>query len=453
MPEDLLPVAEDKEEEPDPQASGLPMISEYAEATFGDNNAIELFNPLPFEVSLRDCSVRVFSDGRETTENVIDLEGVRMSPGGTTLICHSDATVFGDCDISTKLLAYDGNDAITLACNFDSGQRILDVIGGVGEDPGDEGWQAGEASTRDQTLRRACGQPGGDDPFDESQWVAVGPDAFSGFGEHTVCNEDASAECSQGSGVVGSSSSALFQGDDPRFDVLETQVLFDNFTPQTRAILRMEAFRNLLDVRFNADAAHVLAQVALAGPGSVEYFTVRDRYGLEYDAVRYVAGHTTSYSAVVMHDTLELVARSQHGVFLDCEYADCFNGATPRTFYEQVDNVGNPTDEFELVEHRTILAAFEGRSRILRSDSDATLLSAAWEAHHGAPGTSSEIFEQLARQNAGPITYHAIAGPIDDLEGLTFVSNDGIRGLLAVQDSVVPELLTYDDTVITCAPA
>lgn len=451
------PVADDARPVPAPgkadgQTSGLPMISEYAEATFGHNKAIELFNPLPFAVSMDDCSVRVFSNGRETTNRVIGLQGVVMPPNGTAVVCNSQATEIDGCDVSSGSLSYNGNDAITLACDFGSGPRTLDVVGIVGDNPGSQGWSAGDASTRNQTLRRACTQPAGDDVFDGAQWVAAGADVFDGFGEHTLCDGPVEPACSQGPEVIGSSSVALLAGEDERFDVLETHVLFDNFTAQAQNLLLQAASQFLLEADQLTDAASALAGVAREGSGRVEFFTIHDTTsGVDFDAVRYYANDATSHSAVAVHGTPERVALSFDGEFFGCDPIFCEDGELSRVFYEQLDENDEPVDRFEIVDHQTILGVFNGRFGVLRSDDAPTLLSAAWEAHGGTPGTSSEVLEQLARQNAGPITYHFIAGPTEDLEGVTFVSDDGTRGMLAVEDSVDPELLTADGTVTSCA--
>lgn len=443
----------------DSLTSGLPMISEYVEASFGNNKAVELFNPLPFAVSMDDCEVRVFSNGR-TTARRVGLEGVVMQPQGTAVVCSAGATAFDHCDVSHGSLSFNGNDAVELACDFGSGPTTLDVIGVVGEDPGSAGWSVGGSApvgTRDQTLRRSCSTHAGDDTFTASQWEAAGADAFDDLGAHELCTidePDVGPACSQGDDVLGASAAAIFGGQDPRFEVDLEHTLFDNFTPLTQALLLEAASRFLLEADQLTDAASALAGVAREGSGQVERFTIRDtQTGLDFDAVRYFANDATSHSAVSLAGTQEPVAFSFDGEFSSCDPVFCNDGDLSLPFYEGLDENFEPDDRYEILLHETVLAAFERRSRVLRSDDDRTLLSAAFEAHTGETLTSSEALERIARDNAGPVTYYFVGGPTEDLEGVVFHMGDATdHGMLAVEDSTDVELLTQDGEVVFCAP-
>ena len=437
----------------DSQTAGLPMISEYVEGSFGTNKIVELFNPLPFAVSMDACSVEVYSNGR-TTPRRISLEGVVLEPDGTGLVCSISPDLVSSCDVESGNLSFNGNDAVALACDFGSGPHRLDVIGVVGEDPGSGGWSVDGESTRNMTLRRRCTTPAGDDEFTPEQWVAAGVDVVDDLGQHELC--DAEPEpgptCSQGDDVLGASADILFGGTDPRFSVEIEETLFDNFTPRTQALLLDAASQFLLDADELTDAASALAGVAREGSGTVERFVIHDNdSGIDYDAVRYFANDATSHSVVYPVGSDERAAFSFDGEFFSCDGVFCQGGELSRVFYEGIDENFEPDNRFEIVSQDTVLAVFGRRNRVLRSDTSPTLLTVAFEAHGGAALISSEVLEELARVNAGPITYVFVAGPTEDLEGVTFHTAGGDRGMLVVEDSHDVELLTSDAEVSFCA--
>jgi len=81
------------------------------------------------------------------------------------------------------VLAYDGDDAVELVC----GGEPVDVIGRIGEDPGDF-WGEAPTKTQDATLRRHCdveaGDPDGRDPFDPAEeWEGLPRNSFGDLGQ------------------------------------------------------------------------------------------------------------------------------------------------------------------------------------------------------------------------------------------------------------------------------
>jgi hypothetical protein len=96
------------------------------------------------------------------------------------------ATLLGSvCQRATNL-TFNGDDAVALECDG----VTLDVIGRIGEDPGDA-WATGDVSTLNHTLRRDCsfgsGDRDGSDPFDPvTQWTVFPVDTFDGLG-HAEC--------------------------------------------------------------------------------------------------------------------------------------------------------------------------------------------------------------------------------------------------------------------------
>ena len=399
------------------------------------------------------CSVEVYSNGR-TTPRRISLEGIVMAPQGTALVCSKNASLLPSCDVETGSLSFNGNDAVALACDFGSGPRALDVVGVIGENPGSVGWAVEGGSTRNMTLRRRCSTVAGDDVFTPGQWIAAGVDMVDDLGDHALCDDpDPELACSQGDDVLGADSAAIFEGGDPRFVVDLEETLFDNFTPRTQTLLLDAASQFLLDADELTDAASALAGVAREGSGRVERFVVRDTdSGIDYDAVRYFANDATSHSVVYPVGSDDRAAFSFDGEFFGCDGVFCQGGELSRAFYEGLDEDFEPDDRFEVLSQQTVLAAFPRRNRVLRSDTDATLLTVGLHAHGGPALTSSGVLEQLARTNAGPITYWFVAGPTEDLEGVTFHTAEGDRGMLVVEDSHDVELLTQNGEVSFCAP-
>ena len=73
-----------------PEESFLhPFISEYCEGS-GNNKAIEIFNPNPFELQLGDYVLQRFGNGSTSSPDVMDLEGV-ISPFGTWVVVNGQS--------------------------------------------------------------------------------------------------------------------------------------------------------------------------------------------------------------------------------------------------------------------------------------------------------------------------------------------------------------------------
>ena len=159
-------------------------FSEYVEGSY-NNKALEVYNPTDQAIDLSNYQMSRYSNGG-TSPNYVSL-----SPGGI-LNAHSvlvvvldkrdpegtgqDTIVFDElraladiflCPVYTenKMMYFNGNDAVTLE-KLDG--TILDIIGKVGEDPG-QGWTDDASSgfvdtgewwrlwTKDQTLVRKPG--------------------------------------------------------------------------------------------------------------------------------------------------------------------------------------------------------------------------------------------------------------------------------------------------------
>ncbi len=435
----------------DAVSAGLPMITEYAEPSVGNNKAIELYNPLPFAVSMDDCSLNVFFNGG-TNPRRISLQGVVMDPQSTAVVCHAGADDIEWCDLTSNSLAFNGNDAVALRCDFGGTDTTLDVFGVVGENPGSGGWEVGESRSRDVTLRRSCDVATGHDSFEPDQWRAAPANDFSHLGEFEPC-EELEPACNQGEGVVGADADAIFGGEDPRFEVLVEDTIFGNFTPRNQELLLAAAAHFYFPDEEITDASSVVGAVARDGTGGIEVFSIRDNdSGLEYDALRYYANDATEHSVVFEAGGGE-VAFSFDGELFGCTDSFCSDGDLTLPVFEGMDEDEQPDDRFEILARTVVLGDGARVRRVLRRGDDPTLLTAAFEAHGLDALGSTELLEQLARDNSGPLTYYFIAGPTEDLEGVVFHLDGGLdRGLLAVEDSIDPELVTLDGRVISCAP-
>ena len=171
------------------------IISEYVEGS-SNNKAIELFNTGATTVDLDDGQfvIQFYSNGNSTPSTTIDLVGT-IAPNGAFVLA-DDGAVLGILPDQTSTSSFfNGDDAVVLRQGGSSGS-ILDVIGQVGFDPGDE-WESGLVSTKDSTLRRKptilSGDTNPNDSFDPSvQWIGYAQDTFDGLGSHSVAPEPSS---------------------------------------------------------------------------------------------------------------------------------------------------------------------------------------------------------------------------------------------------------------------
>lgn len=235
-------------------------ISAYVEG-YGNNRAVEIYNPTDQTVNMSDYSVGRFSNG--STEFVgIQLQDFDLAPYGTYLVVldkrdpegsgyeepvwngyvllgevldevtglpllddndepiigvQYDAeggTLYGDvynadydlqgladefvCPVYSvnNALYHNGNDAVALIEGTEvdpvSGSNILDVVGVIGEDPG-ESWvdEDGGWITRDHTLKRKSTVKSGTGPvfggaaFEYENWEIYPKNTFNVLGAHT----------------------------------------------------------------------------------------------------------------------------------------------------------------------------------------------------------------------------------------------------------------------------
>jgi predicted extracellular nuclease len=163
-------------------------ISEYVEGS-GNNKALEIYNATGAAIDLgaNAYNVQMFFNGSTSPGLTINLIGV-VASGDVFVLAHSGASsvILSRTDQTNGSGWFNGNDAVVLR----RGATILDAIGEVGADPGDE-WGTGLLSTADNTLRRRTSLCGGDtdaaDGFDPAaQWDGFATDAFDGLGVHAA---------------------------------------------------------------------------------------------------------------------------------------------------------------------------------------------------------------------------------------------------------------------------
>ncbi len=137
---------------------GVVFISEYLEGNNG-TKALELFNPSLSPIDLNGYALMNYANGALTPTNTLALTGT-LEPLGTMVIANpgtgtgngqADPVVLALADVTDLIANFSGNDAIELRLN----DVVIDVIGVVGEDPGNQsGWPVAEGSTRNFDLVR-----------------------------------------------------------------------------------------------------------------------------------------------------------------------------------------------------------------------------------------------------------------------------------------------------------
>jgi uncharacterized protein len=171
-----------------PVAAPELFFSEYLEGSFGNNKALEIYNPTTQTVNLSSYVVKLYTNGANTAGNTLTLTGT-LSPGSALVIVNSGMTLTFSSPLvfTSSVTNFNGDDAITL----EKSGVVIDRIGQVGVDPGTEWGVFPTFSTRDQTLRRKNTVKTGDNnatgAFDVTlQWDSFPVNTSSGLGSHLV---------------------------------------------------------------------------------------------------------------------------------------------------------------------------------------------------------------------------------------------------------------------------
>ena len=163
-------------------------FSEYLEGS-SNNKALEIYNgtAAPIDLAAGGYSVQIFSNGSVAAGQTVPLSG-SVASGDVFVFAGSraDPAILTEADQTSGAGLFNGNDAVVLR----QGTTVLDVIGQIGFDPGNE-WGTGLTSTQDNTLRRKtsvlAGDSNGSDAFDPAtEWDGFASDTFAGLGSYGV---------------------------------------------------------------------------------------------------------------------------------------------------------------------------------------------------------------------------------------------------------------------------
>jgi hypothetical protein len=164
------------------------IISEYVEGS-SNNKYLEIYNAGASAADLSRYSIKMYTNGATSASSTAVLNVVTglgtLAAGQTIVLKNSGAALTlpnGVTAYNSSVCGFNGDDAITL----EKDGVITDVIGLVGEDPGD-GWTiSGEANaTKDKTLRRKAGITHGNTDWVSSaatEWDIVATDDVSSLG-------------------------------------------------------------------------------------------------------------------------------------------------------------------------------------------------------------------------------------------------------------------------------
>ncbi|MGB2137308.1 MAG: lamin tail domain-containing protein [Flavobacteriales bacterium] len=121
-------------------------FSEYVEGS-SNNKAVEIYNPTDAPIDLSSYSIERYSNGSDAVSDEMDLSGT-LNAGETWIVTNSDTNSTNEfgyimvelynmadqwAPVYPSPLYMNGNDAMTLSKNG----TIIDIIGKIGEDPGD----------------------------------------------------------------------------------------------------------------------------------------------------------------------------------------------------------------------------------------------------------------------------------------------------------------------------
>ncbi len=202
-------------------------FSEYIHSNVPqETRAIEIYNPAELPAVLEEYTVQLYFNG-STEPNPIQLEGLLL-PGQTYVIAHPESAqaVLDKADLVLPLMGFTGDDAIGL---YQNGE-LVDVIGVIGQDPGNS-WPAGmTGNTSSNTLVRDSVIRQGETswPVSAGHWRHYTQGYFDRLGEHFMLPCDptgnipplvsfvtANAEFSEDIGGLGISLALFYPNQNP----------------------------------------------------------------------------------------------------------------------------------------------------------------------------------------------------------------------------------------------
>ena len=165
------------------------LISEYIEGVGGGgpngtSRALELFNTSLNTIALDNYALLQYSNGSSVPTDTLALTG-SLGPQGRYVIVSNTGTISQTLtsDLISGFINFTGNDAIALTRN----DSIVDMIGIIGNDPGNNGWPVAVATTANNGMRRMSNvqMPEGDWSIAATQWEIFPSNDFSDLGLHT----------------------------------------------------------------------------------------------------------------------------------------------------------------------------------------------------------------------------------------------------------------------------
>ncbi|MFM7104006.1 MAG: hypothetical protein ACKOW8_00685, partial [Flavobacteriales bacterium] len=164
-------------------------FSEYLEDT-QSNKMYEIYNPTSLDVDLSSYAVYFYSNGSATPTDTLILSGSLGAYGVYTVVSAGfggnpappDPVLEAAADTLHSTGAFSGNDALELIFN----NQVIDVIGIVGNDPGQAGWPVGISSTANHDLVRRYDITAGSSDWSlvSGQWDSYAPTDYSHASTH-----------------------------------------------------------------------------------------------------------------------------------------------------------------------------------------------------------------------------------------------------------------------------
>lgn len=156
------------------------------------NKAIEIYNPSPFAIDLAGYTINMYSNGSTVPTEVLNCSGTIAAYDVYVIVSSgngqnpTDQIILDQADTLHAVSTFSGNDAIELSFNGNS----LDVLGIIGDDPGQFGWQFGNSSTSNQALvrRPEVTMPNSDWNIVSGQWISYDPTDYSHLGAHAAAD-------------------------------------------------------------------------------------------------------------------------------------------------------------------------------------------------------------------------------------------------------------------------
>ena len=181
----------------DPVDAALIFFSEYAEGS-SNNKYLEIYNADNTSVDLGMYSISTCANGCndgsswDYPNNVEFSTGTILNPGEVYVVCNgsADGTILAECDQYFTYLS-NGDDVMGLTQLSTGG--IVDIIGEIGDDPGN-GWDVAGVNdaTKDHTLVRKSNITSGNSDWtlsagtnsDNSEWIVYDQNTWDYLGYH-----------------------------------------------------------------------------------------------------------------------------------------------------------------------------------------------------------------------------------------------------------------------------